>query len=252
MNKVLCITLIIICSPIFSIDVNNDSSIKQTFFEICEITGDNGLSGLVNNAGIAVAGPLEFLPVEKFRLQFETNVIGQIKVIQSFLPLIRKGKGRIINISSIAGFTALPFKSAYCASKYAVEAVSDSLRRELTPWQIPVCLIEPGIIKTEIWERSIGLLQETIDEMPEKAQEYYGQFYEPLIEKTREKVDKKAILPEYVAETIFKAMTAKNPKTRYLVGKDAKFLNLIKFLPDKILDKCICSKIGLNQIKKEQ
>ncbi|HSA06615.1 MAG TPA: SDR family oxidoreductase [Candidatus Gastranaerophilales bacterium] len=236
--------------PVF-IDVNDHPSIEKAFVVISEKCGVNGLFGLINNAGVAIAGPLEFLPIEKLRFQMETNVIGQVKVIQVFLPLIRKAKGRIVNISSIAGFTAFPFKGAYCASKHALEAITDSLRRELSPWEIPVCSIEPGIIKTNIWEKSLSLLEETINEMPEQAKSYYKPFYDKLIAKTRNKVEKNAISPEHVAAAAHASLTAKNPKPRYLVGKDAKFLNLIKHLPDKLLDRCICSKIGINKIKCE-
>lgn len=234
--------------PVF-IDVNEHSTVEKAFSTVAEEVGEEGLYGLVNNAGIAVAGPLEFLPIDKLRLQLETNVIGQVKVIQTFLPLLRKSKGRIVNISSVAGFTAFPFKGAYCASKFAIEAISDTLRRELSPWEIPVSSIEPGIIQTNIWDRSMKLLEDTINEMPEKAKHYYGPFYDCLIKKTQKKVKEKAIPPELVAEAVFKALTAEKPKPRYLVGKDAKFLNLIRFLPDLLLDRCICYKTGMGEIK---
>lgn len=234
--------------PVF-IDVNDYNTVDKAFCDIQEKIGIKGLFGLVNNAGIAVAGPLEFLPVEKLRFQLETNVIGQVKVTQTFLPLIRKEKGRILNISSIAGFTAFPFKGAYCASKHALEAITDSMRRELSPWKIHVCSIEPGIVQTNIWERSMLLLEDSINAMPDKAKEYYYPYYEKLVDKTRKKISKRAIPSEDAAKVIYKALTEKKPKTRYLVGKDAKLLNFIKFLPDLMLDRCICSKSGMNEIK---
>lgn len=228
--------------PVY-IDVNNDEMVDNSYNQISKIVGENGLYGLVNNAGIAVAGPMEFLPLEKLRLQLETNVIGQVRVTQTFLPLIRKKKGRIVNISSIAGFSAFPFKGAYCASKHAIEAISDCLRRELSIWNIPVSIIEPGIIKTPIWERSLGLFQETACEMNPDAQKYYGNYCEPLIEKMKKKVDKIAIPPEEVAKAILRSLSDKKPRSRYLVGKDAKLLNLIKLLPDKLIDKLLCSNL---------
>lgn len=112
-------------------------------------------------------------------------------------------------------------------------------------WGINVSIIEPGIIKTPIWETSFDLLSETICEMNEEAGKYYGNFCEPLIEKTRKRIDKYAISPEKVAKSIFSALNDKNPKSRYLVGKDAQFLNLLKFLPDKIVDKLICKHLKL-------
>ncbi len=221
--------------PVF-IDVNDSALVGESFLRISETVQESGLYGLVNNAGIAVAGPVEFLPLEKLRLQLETNVIGQVTVIQAFLPLIRQAKGRIVNISSIAGFSAFPFKGAYCASKHAFEAISGSLRRELRHWGIPVSIIGPGIIKTPIWERSLELFNETMREMSPEARKYYGDYCEPLIERTRKRVDKTAIPPERVTKAILRALTDKNPRTRYLVGRDAFFLNLMRFLPDKVLD----------------
>jgi len=226
-------------------DVNNEDSVRSAFARISEETGENGLCGLVNNAGIAVAAPMEFIPIEKLRYQLETNVIGQVRVTQAFLPLVRKARGRIVNVSSIAGFTAFPFKGAYAASKFALEAVSDSLRRELKLWNIPVSIVEPGIIKTPIWERSLELFNQTVCEMHGDADKYYGKYCDPLLEKTRKKVEKMAAPPEKVGEAIYRALTDKNPKTRYLVGKDAFLLNLLRLLPDKILDDIICSNLKL-------
>lgn len=230
--------------PVF-IDVTDERLVGEAFGTIEETVGESGLYALVNNAGIAVAGPMEFLPIEKLRHQLEINVIGQVRVTQTFLPLVRKAHGRIVNISSIAGFTAFPFKGAYSASKHAFEAVSDSLRRELKQWDIQVSLVQPGIVKTPIWNRSLELFSQTICEMDEYARNYYGNYCDPLIEKMKKKVEKLAIPSERVAESVFKALNDKNPKTRYLVGKDAHLLNLLRFLPDKILDGILCSHLKL-------
>ena len=238
-------------TPIF-IDVTKQDSINEAFNKIFEIIGDNGLYGLVNNAGIAVAGPLEFLPVDRLRLQLEINVTGQVNVIQKMLPLIRKGQGRIINISSIAGFTAFPFKGAYAASKFAVEALSDSLRRELKPWKIFVSIIEPGVIKTPIWEKSISLVEDIVAEMPPEAEKYYGTVYRNLLERTMKRVEKSGANPEEVAKAILHALNAKKPKTRYLVGKDAYFLSkFLTKLPDFFVDTFICRRVGLDKCKFE-
>jgi len=234
-------------TPIF-IDVTNQDSINEAFNKVSEIVLNKGLCGLVNNAGIAVAGPLEFLPIDRLRLQLEINVIGQIAVTQKMLPLIRKGQGRIVNISSIAGFTAFPFNGAYAVSKYAVEALSDTLRRELRPWGIPVSIIEPGVIKTPIWEKSINLVENTISEMPPEAEKYYGVVYKNLLERTLKRVERNGTAPEQVAKAILHAVTSKKPKTRYLVGKDADFLRyFLTKLPDKLVDTFICKRVGLDK-----
>ena len=238
-------------TPIF-IDVTNQDSVNGAFNKISEITADKGLYGLVNNAGIAVAGPLEFLPIDRLRLQLEINVIGQISVIQKMLPLIRKGQGRIINISSIAGFTAFPFKGAYAASKFAVEALSDSLRRELRPWKIPISIVEPGVIKTPIWQKSINLVEEIVAEMPPEAEKYYGAVYRNLLERTLKRVERSGSDPEQVAKAILHALTSKKPKTRYLVGQDAHFLSkILTKLPDSLIDTFICKRVGLDKCEFE-
>jgi len=234
-------------TPIF-IDVTNQDSINEAFNKVSEIIEDNGLYGLVNNAGIAVAGPLEFLPIDRLRHQLEINVIGQVNVTQKMLPLIRKGQGRIINISSIAGFTAFPFNGAYAISKFAVEALSDTLRRELRPWKISVSIVEPGVIKTPIWEKSINLVEDTVAQMPQEAEKYYGVVYRNLLDRTLKRVERSGAAPEEVAKAILHALTVKNPKTRYLVGQDAHFLSkILTKLPDKIVDSFICKRVGLDK-----
>lgn len=237
--------------PVF-IDITDQESIFGAVEKIIEITGDSGLYALINNAGIVVAGPVEFLPIDRLRLQLETNVIGQVNVTQNFLPLIRKAKGRIINISSIAGFTAFPFKGAYAASKFALEALSDSLRRELSPWKIPVSVIEPGIIKTPIWEKSINLVKDIVTEMPPQAEKFYGSVYKNLIGRTVKRVERCGTSPEEVSKVILHALTSKKPKTRYLVGNDASFLRYcLTKLPDNFVDKFICQRVGMYKCKIE-
>ena len=121
------------------------------------------LSGLVNNAGIVVAGPLEFLPPDALRRSFEANVVGLLALTQACLPLLRAGRGRIVNMSSISGRFASPLLGPYAASKFAVEALSDALRRELAPWDIPVALVEPGAVATPIWQKSAAAAQSLLD-----------------------------------------------------------------------------------------
>src|SRR5688500_9161604 len=135
------------------IDVTDAGEIAAARDRVGEEVGERGLAGLVNNAGIAVPGPLEHLPLDEIRRQLEVNVLGQIAVTQAFLPLLRTARGRIVNIGSIGGRVALPLLGPYAGSKHAMEGISDSLRRELRPWGIEVSLVRPGPIATEIWER---------------------------------------------------------------------------------------------------
>src|SRR4051812_37350351 len=143
------------------IDVTDAGQIAAARDEL----GDGPLAGLVNNAGIGVAAPLEFLPMDKLRQQLEINLIGQAAVTQAFLPSLRRGAGRIVMVSSIGGRVALPLVGAYNASKFGLEGLSDSLRRELRGQGVDVILIEPGGVKTPIWEKSHQLADEMLDDV---------------------------------------------------------------------------------------
>ncbi len=198
--------------------------------------GDGGLLGLVNNAGIAVGGPLEFVPVAKLCEQFEVNVVGQIAVTRAFLPLLRKSSGRIVNMGSVSGRLATPFVGPYSASKWALEALSDSLRVELRPWKIHIALIEPGVIATPIWSKSLAAAEQLIQSFPPQAHLLYG----PVIDFMRRRVTSQAGIPaDRVARAVAHALLARRPKTRYLVGTDARLGALVAHLPDRLRDRLI-------------
>jgi NAD(P)-dependent dehydrogenase (short-subunit alcohol dehydrogenase family) len=218
--------------PLF-VDVTDQSTIAAAVAEIEAVVGDAGLQGLVNNAGIAVGGMIEFVPLDQLRCQLEVNVVGQVAVTQALIPLLRRSRGRIVNISSISGFSASPVSGAYAASKHALEAVSDALRLELRPWNIHVAVIQPGKIQTPIWQKSLADVQKMVDEYPPQAQELYG----PLIEMGITRVANiKGIPAEEVAKAVAHALIADKPKIRYLVGKDAHIRLWLERLPSRIRD----------------
>jgi NAD(P)-dependent dehydrogenase (short-subunit alcohol dehydrogenase family) len=194
------------------------------------------LQGLVNNAGIAVAGPLELLPVEEFRRQLEVNVTGQVAVTQALLPALRRGRGRIVFIGSIAGKSALPFLGAYAASKHALEAIADSLRIELSPWGIEVTIVEPGSIRTPIWTRSAERADELIETMDERLDELYGGSIERFRRIALARGEAGAP-PERVAEVVEQALTGSRAPTRRLVGRDARIRAALELLPDRLRDR---------------
>ena len=138
------------------------ASIAAAGKAVGETVGEAGIAGLVNNAGIVVPGPLEAVPIEALRRQLEVNVIGPVAVTQALLPLLRKGRGRIVNISSINGGLAPPYMGPYAASKFAMEAITDALRSELRTWGIGVSAVEPGPIDTPIWEKSVAAADELV------------------------------------------------------------------------------------------
>jgi NAD(P)-dependent dehydrogenase (short-subunit alcohol dehydrogenase family) len=192
------------------------------------------LDGLVDNAGIVVACPLEFLPLEELRHQLEVNVVGQLAVTQAFLPAVRAARGRIVLIGSIAGRSALPFLGAYAMSKHALEAMADSLRLELAPDGIHVAIVEPGTIATPIWTKPRPLL----DRLPAEATERYGQRM-AAFRKVAERRSAKAAPPELVVSAIVHALTAEKPKARYLVARDAKIRANIERLPVRLRDRIL-------------
>jgi NAD(P)-dependent dehydrogenase (short-subunit alcohol dehydrogenase family) len=227
------------------IDVTDPASITAGAAAVDAELGTGGLDGLVNNAGIAVPGPLETLPISDFRLQIEINLIGQVEVTQAMLPAIRRATGRIVFVSSVGGRTALPFTGAYHASKFGIEAVGDSLRQELRPWGIHVSLVEPGSVATPIWEKGEGAADEISARAPEQHDRLYGKTIERYRETVR-KVAARGVPPEQVAEVIEHALIAPKPKTRYLVGREAKIqARLGKVLPDRVFDRLIAREMGL-------
>jgi NAD(P)-dependent dehydrogenase (short-subunit alcohol dehydrogenase family) len=223
--------------------VTDEAAIQAVAREVEAAVGDAGLAGLVNNAGIAVAGPLEFLPPEELRRQLDVNVVGQLAVTQAFLPLLRRGHGRIVNMGSISGRLATPFVGPYSASKFALEALSDALRIELRPWGIQVAVIEPGGIATPIWERSIAVADRLLESMPQQAMEYYGKVA-PAIRKSALRMGKKGTPPSAVADAVAHALTAPRPRTRYFVGERASFTaRVIARLPDRLRDRLVAGQL---------
>jgi len=231
-------------TPIF-VDVTDNDSIKEAAKEIIKTVGKYGLSGLVNNAGIVVSGPLEFLTIDDIWRQFHVNFIGHIAVIHAFLPHLRTGRGRIINVTSIGGRQAVPFMGPYCASKAALEAISDSLRMELKKWNIPVSIVTPGTVLTPIWEKSERIARDKALSFPKEETELYGTDFEKVLDAPA-KMQKMGIHPEKVANVIFHILVTKKPRTRYIVGLDAKVqIMMAKFLPDTVRDRMVLWFLGL-------
>jgi len=222
-----------------TLDVTDPGQIAAAAGLIDGLMGEGGLDGLVNNAGIAVLGPLETIPLEDFRRQVEVNLTAQVAVTQALLPTIRRSRGRVVFVSSIGGRMALPFGGPYHAAKFGLEAVADCLRQELRPWRIPVSVIEPGSIDTPIWERG----ERIADDVSARAPAAQGDLYGETIERFRSAVRSTAergIHPDKVADAIAHALGARRPRTRYLVGADARGQALAaRILPDRALDAVI-------------
>ncbi len=226
-------------------DVTNETSIATAVDKIVKAGGYKGLFGLVNNAGIVVGGPLEFLPLSEIRKQFEVNVLGQIAVTQAVLPLLRLSQGRIVNMGSISGRVASPFIGPYSASKFALEAITDALRVELLPWGISVSIIEPGNVATPIWKKSLAAAEKIAQNFPRQATDLYGHSLKEVANVV-EKAAADGIDPDIVARAVAHALTARTPKTRYLVGRAVRLQVLLnKILPDRLYDQLVIRYVGL-------
>ena len=190
----------------------------------------------MNNAGIAVTGPVELLPLEELRRQFEINVFGQVAVTQAVLPLLRAARGRIINVGSVGAKFALPFASALNSSKAALESISDSLRMELRPWRIRVVLVSPGSIRTSAEAKLLADSEATANGFSPEGKVRYASSYRAFVRSLLE-LEAPGVGPEVVAETIHRAMTARIPKRRYPVGPKSRLLPLLfATLPGPLAD----------------
>ncbi len=219
------------------LDVTDPVSIAAAAAEVREATGESGLAALVNNAGIAVSAPLELVPIERLREQLEVNVIGQVAVTQAFLGALRAAGGRIVNVSSIGGRIALPLAGPYAASKFALEAITDSLRRELRHLGVQVIAIEPGGVKTAIWGKGTETAEAMLGQADPEVQALYADLTAALRAEAHRIDTETGIEPSEVAEAIGRALTSSRPRTRYLVGRDAKLRGTAaRVLPDRAFD----------------
>jgi NAD(P)-dependent dehydrogenase (short-subunit alcohol dehydrogenase family) len=227
------------------LDVTDAASIAAARETVAKATGDAGLAGLVNNAGIAVAGPLEFLPLEELRRQLEVNVLGVVASTQALLPQLRRGRGRIVHIGSSSGYLSTPLLGAYCASKFAVEALADAQRLELQPWGLHVALVQPGAIATPIFDKSGAEADALLAALPPEA----GALYAPAVAAVRKMAAEqvsRARPPETVARAVLHALTAPRPRTRYVVGTDAWVERIVaRWLPDRLRDRVLTWLLGL-------
>jgi NAD(P)-dependent dehydrogenase (short-subunit alcohol dehydrogenase family) len=221
------------------LDVTDAAQIAAAAETIGAQVGEDGLYGLVNNAGMAAAAPLELIPMDAFRHQIEVNLTGQLAVTQAMLPLIRLATGRIINITSVGGRIAGPMLGPYHASKFALEAITDCLRQELRPWGIEVIAVEPGAIATPIWGTSVGVADRMVTP---RMTELYGD----AMARSRQfaqGAEERGLPPIKVAEAIGDALERAKPRTRYIVGTDATIaIRVISRLPDRLRDRLMSSR----------
>jgi NAD(P)-dependent dehydrogenase (short-subunit alcohol dehydrogenase family) len=219
------------------LDVADQGSVDEAARTLGIALRDRPLAGLVNNAGITIQGPLEFLPPDELRRQLEVNVVGQLSVTQAFMPWIHRAKGRIVFMGSMGGRTpSLPFIGPYIASKYAIEAIAESLRLELLATGVKVSIVEPGTIKTPLWEKGYEMFDEIMGWVPPDARSRYEGSMRRSMEFAR-KAEERGIEPVKVAERVVHALTAKRPRIHYLVGADARVRTAVEpYVPKPLRD----------------
>jgi NAD(P)-dependent dehydrogenase (short-subunit alcohol dehydrogenase family) len=218
------------------LDVTDAASIDEAA-RMVESSG-HALHAVVGNAGIAVAGPLEFLPLEQLRLQFEVNVFGAVAVAQAFLSQLRASRGRLVFVGSISGRLSVPFIAPYSASKFALRAIADALRTELRAAGISVSLIEPGSVKTPIWQKGRDSREDLLAMLGPRALERYGAQVDAVFAQTQR--EEKAGMPvAAVSRAILHAVTAAKPRATYLLGASARAGSIVAMLPPGLRDRAI-------------
>ncbi len=229
-------------------DITEEERVKKAALQVREKLQGKTLWGLINNAGIAVTGPLLYMPIKDFRKQLEVNLVGQLIVTQAFTPLLGAdpslmgAPGKIINIGSVAGKRAFPFMGAYAVSKHGLEAFSEALRRELMVFGIDVIIVGPGAIKTPIWAKA-----DKAEFSTEVMHSVYGQALAKLKDFITE-FEAAGLPVEVIATLLLNIMEQKNPKTRYAPVPN-KFINstLPNLLPKRLVDKMIAKRFGLTK-----
>jgi NAD(P)-dependent dehydrogenase (short-subunit alcohol dehydrogenase family) len=215
------------------LDITSDDDIQSLALHLAD---GRRVAALVNNAGIAVPGPIELLSTDEWRRQFEVNVFGTVAVTRALLPRLLESRGRIINVSSISGFVAPPLLAPYTASKHALEALSDALRRELGSTGVRVVVVEPGDAVTPIWTKGRTDADRRFEESPNEVQARYADLVAAM--RARSETALRTGMPvEKVAKVVLEALTADRPRTRYQVGREAKALARVRrVLPDRVMD----------------
>jgi NAD(P)-dependent dehydrogenase (short-subunit alcohol dehydrogenase family) len=222
------------------IDITHPDHIQALATRVHEDPQGRAVRALVNNAAVQANVPIEAFAIDEWRRMFEVNLFGHVAVTQALLPALIRSKGRVVNISSVGGKVAMATYGPYAATKFALEAVSDSLRRELAPSGVGVVVIEPGAVRTEMLGRAIVTANELVLAMTPEQSQRYGALVQAV--NTQAESSTMSGLPaDAAAKVIAKAVTARKPRTRYAVGREAGLIRLVRFLPDRTLDRVLAA-----------
>jgi len=226
------------------LDVTDEQSVAGAL-DALRAAGERELHGLVNNAGIIVQGPLELVPEAELRRQFEVNVFGPARVTQAFLPLLRAGRGRLVNVTAPTARLPVPFLGPISGSKAALQALSDAWRGELEHWGVGVVIVEPGAMRTDIFDTAAAAAEKALAGTSPEQSALYGRQLAAL---AKASAKMKLHSPDYLADAVVKALTAARPKARYTVGPDTRLLGLLARLPLRTRDRLVMRMLGLSGI----
>lgn len=227
------------------VDVTNIDTLKTLAERVEKDPLGRPLRAVVNNAGIAVNAPLEMVPLDELRRQIEVSVIGQVAVIQALTPALLNSGGRVVNIGSVGGKVSMPGFGIYSAAKYAMEAINDSLRREMSSFGLKVIMITPGGVSTGLSEHGITTAERLAKLMTPDQHRRHDRLFD-AVKAQAETWATDGIRPEKVAAVISRAIHERKPRTRYTVGRDSALLTrLVRILPDKLLDRMLRSQMKL-------
>lgn len=225
------------------LDITRPDHVKALAERIAADPAHRPLRALVNNAGIAVNAPVETLPIAGWRRQFEVNLFGQIAVTQALMPALLASSGRVVNISSVGGKVAMATYGAYAGTKFALEAVSDALRREIAPLGVQVVIVEPGGVRTQMSARGIATANDLAADMTHEQSNRYGPLVQAIVAQAAD-FARNGLSAEKAALVIARAVTDRRPRTRYTVGRDAALLTrLSRILPDRVLDRILAANL---------
>jgi NAD(P)-dependent dehydrogenase (short-subunit alcohol dehydrogenase family) len=220
------------------LDITNAEHIRSLVHRVQNDPQGRAVRGLVNNAAVQANVPFEVFAIAEWRRMFEVNLFGHVAMTQALLPALIRSRGRVINISSVGGKVAMATYGPYAATKFALEAASDSLRRELAPTGVQVVVIEPGAVRTEMLDRAIATADKSVSTMTPEQSQRYG----PLVHAVNTQAvlsTKSGVSADAAARVVAKAVIARKPRTRYTIGREAAAIRLVRFLPDRTLDRIL-------------
>ena len=220
------------------LDITNAEHIRSLVHRVQNDPQGRAVRGLVNNAAVQANVPFEVFAIAEWRQMFEVNLFGHVAMTQALLPALIRSRGRVINISSVGGKVAMATYGPYAATKFALEAASDSLRRELAPTGVQVVVIEPGAVRTEMLDRAIATADKSVSTMTPEQSQRYG----PLVHAVNTQAvlsTKSGVSADAAARVVAKAVIARKPRTRYTIGREAAAIRLVRFLPDRTLDRIL-------------